>query len=138
MAEFEINAALVRAWQGAGLPYPTAYEGKAFTPEQGKPWAALYLLPAGTAPAGIGIQAPLEHVGILQVDLNQPLDAGAPVMLKDADAVSLRFTPGASFEFGGTKVNIERCTRSSIRRSEGWLTLSLSIRYRSWQHRVTP
>jgi len=137
MAEFEINAALVRAWQGAGLAYPTAYEGKSFTPEQGKSWAALYMLPAGTTPAAIGAQAPLEHVGILQIDLNHPLDTGAPVMLKAADAAAKVFMPGTSCEFEGTKVNIERCSRSSIRRSEGWLTLSLSIRYRSWQHRVT-
>lgn len=138
MAEFEINAALVRAWQDTGLAYPTAYEGKAFAPEQGKPWASVYLLPAGTVPAAIGAQAPLEHVGILQIDLNYPLDTGAPVMLKAADTAAKHFEPGTSFEFAAAKVNIERCTRSSIRRSEGWLTLSLSIRYRSWQHRVTP
>lgn len=138
MSEFAINAALVRAWQGVGVAYPTAYEGKSFDPPSDAPWVALYQLPAGIAPAAIGIHAPLEHVGILQIDLNHPLDSGAPVMLKDADSVAAVFSPGASFEFEGTKVNIERCSRSSIRRSEGWLTVSLSVRWRSWQHRVTP
>jgi hypothetical protein len=137
MSEFKINAALVRAWQGTGIAYPTAYEGKAFDPPADAPWVALYGLPASTAPAGIGIHAPIERVGILQIDINHPLDAGAPVMLMDADVVSTRFDPGSSFDFEGTTVHIERCSRSSIRRSEGWLTLSLSIRWRSWQHRVT-
>lgn len=138
MSEFAINAALVRAWQAGGIAFPTAYEGKSFNPPDDAPWAALYMLPAGAAPAAIGLHAPIERVGILQIDLNYPLDTGAPVILKDADTVSSRFMPGTSYDFDGTKVNIERCSRSSIRQSEGWLTVSLSVRWRSWQHRVTP
>jgi len=137
MSEFAINAALVRAWQGAGIAYPTAFEGKDFTPPDASPWAAVFMLPASAAPAALGIHSPIEHVGIFQVDINHPLNAGAPAMLKDADKVGGYFSPGASFEYEGMNVNIERCQRSSIRRSEGWLTVSLSVRWRGWQHRVT-
>jgi hypothetical protein len=138
MSEFKINAALVRAWQGAGFAYPTQFEGKAFDPPQEAPWAALFVLPASNAPAGLGVHAPLEHVGILQIDLNYPLDTGAPDMLKDADTASAAFEPGKSFTFDGMQVNFERCQRSSIRRSDARLTVSLSVRWRGWQHRVTP
>lgn len=50
----DINAALVKAWGDNGLKYPTAYEGRDFTPTANAKWCALYVLPAATTVAGLG------------------------------------------------------------------------------------
>lgn len=49
----DIQSALMTAWAGV-LPYPTAYEGRDFTPPDNAPWCALYTLPASSAVAGLG------------------------------------------------------------------------------------
>jgi hypothetical protein len=50
----DINAALMTAWADHGLSYPTAYEGKDFTPPSDAPWCALFVMPASTSVAGLG------------------------------------------------------------------------------------
>lgn len=57
----DIQAALMTAWVGV-LSYPCAYEGKDFTPPDAEPWTAVYTLPASSAPAAMGFNAPIEHV----------------------------------------------------------------------------
>lgn len=49
----DIESALRTAWAGV-LPYPTAYEGRDFTPPDNAPWCAMYTLPASSAVAGLG------------------------------------------------------------------------------------
>jgi hypothetical protein len=57
----DIESALRTAWSGV-LAYPTAYEGRDFTPPDNAPWCALFTLPASSGVAGLGQGAPIEHV----------------------------------------------------------------------------
>lgn len=56
-------------------------------------------------------------------------------MLADADTIAGVFDPGKDFSYNGFRLVVERCERSSIRRSDAWLTLSVTVRFRGWQHR---
>lgn len=132
----DIQAALMTAWEGVALAYPVAYEGRAFTPPNGGAWVALHTMPVSVKPAAIGIGSPLEHVGMLQIDLNYPTNAGTGAPLSDADTVADYFTPGATFTTNGMRIVVESCGRSAILRDDAWETLYLTVKWRAWQHRA--
>jgi hypothetical protein len=131
----DIQSALMTAWADVDLDYATSYEGVdyqglAFIPPNDAPWVALTTLPASTMPAALGANAPLEHIGLLQVDLNYPLNTSAGAIRADADTVAASLTPGTVFTFNTQRILIARCERSSIRRSDAYKTLSLTVRWR--------
>lgn len=72
----------------------------------------------------------------MQVDINYPLNSGTSGLLADADSIAAVFNPGATFTYNNLRVMIERCERSSIRRNDAWLTVSMTIRWRVQQHRA--
>ena len=70
------------------------------------------------------------------MDVNYPLNSGTGGLLADADALADAFNPGTTFVYNAMRLMVERCERSSIRRDDAWLTVSLSIRWRGHQHRA--
>lgn len=68
--------------------------------------------------------------------MNYPLNSGTAGLLGDADTLADAFNPGTTFTYNGLRLMIERCERSSIRRDDAWLTVSLTIRWRGQQHRA--
>lgn len=132
----DVQATLMDAWSGGSLAYPVAYEGRDFTPPDNAPWIALHTMPVSVRTAAIGIAAPLEHVGLLQIDLNYPLNTGTGQPLADADTVAAYFSPGATFTHNGMRLLIESCDRSAILRDDVSETLYLTVKYRGWQHRT--
>jgi hypothetical protein len=64
------------------------------------------------------------------------LNSGTHGLLTDADTIAAAFDPGTTFTYNALRVMIERCERSSIRRDDAWLTVSLTIRWRGQQHRA--
>ena len=72
---------------------------------------------------------------MLQADVNYPLNTGTGPLLADADTIAATFTPGATFTYNGIRLVCESCQRSTIRRDDAYLTVSLTIKLRAWQHR---
>lgn len=71
-----------------------------------------------------------------QIDVNQPLNTGTGALLADADAIAAAFDPGRTVTYNGLRMMVERCERSSIRRNDSNLTVSMTIRWRGQQHRA--
>ena len=132
----DIQATLMNAWGGVALAYPVSYEGRDFTPPNGAPWVELRTLPVSVKAAAIGAGAPLEHVGMLQIGLNYPLNNGTGAALADADTVADYFTPGTTFTHNGMRIVCESCDRSQMLRDDAWATLYLTMKWRAWQHRA--
>lgn len=122
-----INAALATAVQGCGLLYPIAWEGKTFTPPSAAPWIAVWLLPAFTD----AMQTIDKHGGILQVDVNHPLNAGAPAVMADVDKLLAYFKAGRRFITGSQAVTVRKREASRIQQIDGWLRASVSVSYRA-------
>lgn len=138
MSEVRINAALVSAAQAALVPAivpatAIAWEGKAFTPPQGK-WAAVFRLPAGNDVASLGEGGQDDATGVFQIDVNDKEDSGT-ALLKEADKLKAYFVAGRSFTYQGQCVHVMRCDISAIRRVDGWLRISASIYYSSYTTR---
>lgn len=122
-----INGTLSTAVQGCGLAYPVAWEGKTFTPPSSTPWLAVWLLPAYTD----ALQTIDKHGGILQIDVNHPLNAGAPKLLQDADTLLRYFASGKRFQTGSQAVTVRKREASRILQVDGWLRVSVSVSYRA-------
>lgn len=130
----DINGAVVTAWKTL-LPYPCSYEAEGSTPPAGAKWTAITMLPVSALPAAIGINSPIEHVTLVQFDINTPLGSGAVTLLQDADTVSNTFYPGATIQYGSIILHCEYCQRSQIRRTDNNSVLSLTVKFRGWQFR---
>jgi hypothetical protein len=65
-----------------------------------------------------------------------PLNSGTGGLLADADTVAAAFDPGKTVTVNGLRMMTERVERSSIRRDDANLTISLTIRWRGQQHRA--
>lgn len=134
MSEVKINAALVQAAKDAlALITPTlpatsiAYEAKDFNPPNQARWAAVFMLPADSPPATLGVGGQDEHVGVLQIDLNDVINAGTGGLLKSVDTVRGHFKAGKRFIYQGQCVLITSCSRGRIRPDGGWLRCPISI-----------
>lgn len=122
-----INGTLAASVQGCGLAYPVAWEGKTFTPPSNAPWLAVWLLPAYTD----SMQTVDKHGGILQIDINHPLNAGAPKLLQDVDTLLAHLKSGKRFLTGTQDVTVRKREATQIMQIDGWLRVSVSVSYRA-------
>lgn len=134
MSELKINAALMQAAKDAiALVSPAipnshvAYEAKDFKPPNQARWASVFSLPADSPPASLGKGGQDEHVGVLQIDINDVANIGTAPFLKAADSIRDHFKAGARFIYQGQCVVITSSSRGRIRPVDGWLRCSLSI-----------
>lgn len=138
MSEVKINAALVSGLTAAALGIPTANEGKDFPgkPAVTSPWAAWFNLPASTDVASLGVGGNDETVGVLQVDLNYPLNDGTANILAAVQKLRDYFVAGRRLVYQGQCVKVERVTRNNLRPVGGWQQINVSIFYSA--HTVRP
>ena len=130
-----IDGAIIAAYKALNLNLPTAYEGESFKlADKAKAWAAVFTLPASIAPATLGVGGQDEHLGITQIDFNVPPGTGRSALFGYAQAVLDGFVAGGRIEYEGQEVEIESVDRSSIRVIDGWMKISLSIK---WLARTT-
>ena len=132
----KINAALVTAYQSAYPSVPTAYEGVAFTPPNGK-WAQVFNLLSAADPVTLGKGGEDEVSGVFQIDINVPEGSGTSTLLTDMDTLKSSFVAGKWLAYQGQNVLIRKADPSAIRRIDGWLRISLSVYYTSRQTRGT-
>jgi hypothetical protein len=131
VSELKTNAALVAAYRAAMPPLvdATAYEGVAFTPTAGQKWAQLTNLRAGSDIVTLGAGGQDEATGVLQIDINVAEGSGTAGLLGDADTLRAYFVAGRSFTYDSQTVRVLRADVSQIRRVDGWLRISVSVRY---------
>lgn len=121
----DLNSALVSATIDI-LPYPVKYEGKLFEiKDPNQPWLEIKHIPVDNNP----LQTVEKVTGILQIDINHPLDSGAPVLHSDADAVRAVFKPYAYFKYGNQSFTVKKTSASQIMQKGNYNVIHLSIYY---------
>lgn len=84
----------------------TAWENVDYSPVEGTPYQAVFLLPAEPDNPEMGRLA--REQGILQISLRYPLGAGAATAQARAELIRTTFYRGASFTASGVTTTIER------------------------------
>lgn len=91
------------------------YENKTFVPPSA-PWASFWFLPNIPVIASLGDEGFDEVTGILQIDLNWPLNVGETEPAAKADAIRNYFLVGSRFAvMGGPEVTIRAAGRGNGR-----------------------
>jgi hypothetical protein len=109
----------------------TAWENAAFTkPALSVAWAALFHLPA--AQVALTLSTTNDNVGLVQIDLNYPKNAGLGGVWNKADAMIASFQRGTILSHAGQVVHITTSDISQGREVDGWHRVSLSIGYRAF------
>ena len=122
----DLNSTLMVAIEGI-LPYQVKYEGKLFKPPPSEPWVELKHIPTTNQP----LQTVEKLGGILQVDINHPLDTGAPKILADADKVKAKLKPHSRFEYSGQSFTVRKVDYSQILTKDNYNVIHLSIYYKA-------
>lgn len=112
-----------------------AWPNKTFTPPNGL-WASVHYIPSKPSTITCGEGGEEELLGILQIDINIPTNAGEKLQTDALDSLETYFTPGKVFSLAGQSVIFRSCARSNARLSNSsyWLA-PLSISFHSRYNR---
>jgi hypothetical protein len=108
-----------------------AWENLNFTPTNGVPYLATWLLPIPTEPVTLGPSYWEEFSGIFQVTCVYPAGKGTNDAKTKAAAIKTRFKRGTSFTYNTLTVKIEKAYPGSGYYSEdgSWYRIPISIVY---------
>lgn len=134
MSLINIDGALIQAYIDIGQALSTAYEGAEFKPPSNTDWAAVFIVPASTAPSSSWISGDDEHLGFMQIDYNTRPGKGRASLIAYAQQALDQFVAGKSFTRSSQYVTIESASRSQIREVDGYLRVSVTI---NWIARTT-
>lgn len=117
------------------LDLPYALENAPFDkPEPQSPWAAVHIIMNQPFVATLGAEGQDGHDGILQIDLNYPLNTGEAAVTAKADELSDFFKAGKRLAHSGVELTVASCGRSRGREVDGWYRVSMTI---AWFARVS-
>lgn len=110
-----------------------AYEGRPFTSTVGTPYARMTLLPTMDGPFSIDANTRYAR-GLFQVDMNYPSRGGPGTALVESavDNVIAVFKSGTHLAKNSTTVIIDSAARAPVMTSEDWLTIPITITWRSY------
>lgn len=131
-----MDKALLQAAVGAGFGLAMGAEGHPFDkPDAETPWAFVWIIPTlnGVRAVTCGDAGYDEHVGILQIDFNYPMNRGPAASRAMLDVGADHFRIGRHFIRGVADVTIQSTSRIRGREVDGWWRVSLSI---AWSARV--
>jgi len=124
-----IRKLLERQLNAVSSEFPTAFENVRFSPVHGTPYQAAYLLPGATANPTYGDDFKRE-VGIFQVSLMYPSNAGSGAAQTRAEVIKAAFKRGLTLSEGNDRVLINASPYQSPGRLDGaWYTLTVSVPY---------
>ena len=129
MSLSKIKSALLSAYSQGAFLLPTAYENVKFTPNNGKPWAAVTIVPNVPDVATLGPCGCDEHTGFFQIALYYPLNTGDGAILAKADEIHHHFKTGKRLEYQGQYLTVKRCGRSQGREINGMYQIILTINW---------
>lgn len=104
MSRALIRAALESALNNLSPSLATAWEGAPFTPAQGVPFQAVFLMAA--EPENIEANATYTERGYLQVNLNYPLGTGPAAAEARGELIRTTFKRGSTFTASGVTVHV--------------------------------
>jgi hypothetical protein len=110
------------------MGYPNRDLKDASKPASGL-WIQLHNLRGDSSPVTLGDAGEDDHPGILQIDINYPLNKGTASILTKADEFIAFFTAGKAIFSGAQEVRIASCSLSAGRHVEGYYRLSVSVNY---------
>lgn len=129
MSLSKIRAALEVGLNGMEPSMATAYENVKFTPTPGTPYQQLTMLPASPENPTVGAQHRRE-VGLMQVSLRYPFDAGTQPATWRAELIQARFRRGSTWVKDGVTVIVDLTpTIAPGRISEDRFVVDVSIPY---------
>ena len=119
----------------AAQTIPVAWENTRFEATAGKPWAAVFFVPADEQVETLGAGGENRHDGILQIDLNYPANDGEADMRKRIDEVRACFVAGSTLSYDTQPVRILSTSCSGGRQVDGFYRKSISIRWQAFTSR---
>lgn len=127
----DISRALVLSVQAVGLGIPTGWQNMEFTdkPTDGGPWAQVFSLLNDTVAATLGDEGEDSHGGILQINLNYPLNAGTRDVDDQCDKLRSSLKAGTALANGVFKGWIVSCSVARGRESNGMWLVPVSVRW---------
>jgi len=96
-----------------------AWENQIFTPVDGVPYAAAYLMGAPPLNVEIGANGLAQEQGIFQINLMYPANVGPAAAEAQAELIRGVFRQGAQFTKGSTTVTISKTPTISQGRPDG-------------------
>lgn len=112
MSISSVRSALVQHFIDGAFGLDTQYENRKFTPPDNEAWSALFFIPAAAEADTQGTQGSDRWDGIVQIDLNYPLDTGESSILAKADAIIQQFKAGTKLLYSGQAVTLKASGRN--------------------------
>lgn len=106
MSRAKVRSALESALNGISPALATAWENAPFTPANGTPFQAVFLMAAD--PENIEVGPAYTERGYLQVNLNYPIGTGPAAAEARAELIRSTFTRGATFTASGVTVHVSQ------------------------------
>lgn len=94
-------------------------------------WISLFTLPTDTTAATLGSAGENEHTGILQIDINVPLNTGEKELFEKVEILRGAFDVGRHLTSSGLTIIFGSYSLSSGRNVDSWFRRSLSLAYRT-------
>lgn len=133
-----IRKGLVKFWDDANtLNIPTAYTNADFDNTSAEVWCSIYVIPASTSPATLGLGGEDEHTGIFQISLFVPLDTGDKLILQALDGIENLYYAGKKTTYSGQEILFTAVERGAGREVDGWYSVDVSINYYARDTRST-
>ena len=130
-----LRKALVQGVEDSPLDLPYAAENSPFSkPTDQSPWAAVHIFMNQPSVATLGTEGQDAHDGIMQIDLNYPLNTGEAAVTAKADGLTDFFKAGKRLAHSGVELTVSSCGRSRGREVEGWYRVSMTV---TWFARVS-
>lgn len=137
MRELKLRNALVGGVLDANLGIALGVQNEGFDkPTDGKtPWAFVYYMPNEPSVATLGDAGEDAFTGLLQVDLNYPLNQGEFDVMETAGKLSAFFKAGKALTFEEVTAKVQWCGPSgSGREVDGWWRVSVRV---GWYSRIS-
>ncbi|URA07003.1 tail terminator protein [Xanthomonas phage Elanor] len=130
-----LSKALMQGVKDSPLALPYGVENAPFEkPADQSPWAKTFVLMNQPSVATLGSEGQDAHDGILQIDLNYPLNTGEAAVTAKADELTDFFKAGKRLAHSGVELTVTSCGRSRGREVEGWYRVSMTV---AWFARVS-
>ena len=130
-----LRKALVQGVEDSPLDLPYAAENSPFSkPTDQSPWAAVHIFMNQPSVATLGAEGQDAHDGIMQIDLNYPLNTGEAAVTAKADGLTDFFKAGKRLAHSGVELTVASCGRSRGREVDGWYRVSMTV---TWFARVS-
>ena len=124
-------AAYVSTWL---TPLPIAWENLAFEPITGQGYIAQTDLVARPNVAGMGVTAPIQHLGIYFLRLFAPAGVGVGVASREADLLAEHFKRGTPLVADGISVVIPRSWKGPLQQRENEVFYPVSVEYFAYEY----